>query len=184
MDLVPNRECGPCNACCTQPVILDPALKKAPGVVCPNWKANIGCSIYEDRPRTCRGHFCAWRQLAQFDDSWRPDLSNIYIELKCDPPEHYRHVLPDAPFALKFTLLGDLAPHRLGQLATTIASLVENDVPVILAVAAPPEHFGCHMLLNPVLKPFAASVSQPFMEAFATALHTLLSTKPAKAVLD
>lgn len=184
LELVANRECGPCNACCTQPAILDPALKKAPGVLCPNWRAGCGCSIYATRPQTCRGHFCAWRQLAQFDESWRPDLSNVYIELKSDPPEHYRHVLPDAPFAFKFTLLGDLAPQRMGLLAGTIASLIHNDVPVILAVTAPPEHLGCHMLLNPGLKPFAASFDGAFMEAFAKALHALLTMPPEKAVLD
>ena len=183
-ELVPNRECGPCNACCTQPVILDPELKKPPGVLCPNWRAGMGCSIYETRPQTCRGHFCAWRQLPQFDDSWRPDLSNVYIELKSDPPEHYRHVLPDASFAFKFTLLGELQPQRLGLLATTIASLIAHDVPVILAMAAPPEHMGCHMLLNADLKPYAAAAGQPFMAGFAKALFTLMSMPPEKATLD
>ncbi len=182
--LVANRECAPCNVCCTQPVILDPALKKAPGVLCPNWRASTGCAIYEQRPQTCRGHFCAWRQLGQFDESWRPDLSNVYIELKSDPPEHYRHVLPDAPFAFKFTLLGDLAPHRLGLLATTIASLISENVPVILAIAAPPEHLGCHMLLNLGLKPLASNFGNEFMEGFAKALYTLLNTPPQKAVID
>jgi hypothetical protein len=180
---VPNRECGPCNVCCTQPVILDPELRKAPGVLCPNWKAGTGCTIYANRPQTCRGHFCAWRQLHQFDDSWRPDLSNIYIELKGDPPEHFRHALPDAQFAFKFTLLGDLAPQRLGLLATTIASLIANDVPVILAMAAPPEHLGCHILLNPGLKPHAAAVGPAFMEGFAKALHTLLTMPPEKVAI-
>lgn len=184
IELVPNRACGPCKACCTQPAILDPALKKAPGVLCSHWQAEMGCSIYDHRPQTCRGHFCAWRRLSQFDESWRPDLSNVYIELKSDPPEHYRHVLPDAPFAFKFTLLGDLTPQRLGLLATTIASLIHNDVPVILAVAAPPEHLGCHLLLNPGLKPHAASFGPGFMEAFAKALHALLTTPPERAVLD
>jgi hypothetical protein len=182
LPLVPGRECGPCNACCTQPVILDPALKKPPGVLCPNWQD--GCTIYETRPAPCRGHFCAWRQLPQLDDSWRPDLSNIYIELKDDPPEHFRHVLPQAPFALKFTLLSDLIPQRLGLLATMIASLIDHDVPVILAVAAPPEHLGCHMLLNPPLKPFAAAMGQPFLEGFAKVLLNLGAMPPEKVVMD
>jgi hypothetical protein len=183
LDLVPNRECGPCNACCKYPIILDQALKKPPGVLCPNWGAEVGCTIYEQRPVSCRGHFCAWRQLTQFDDSWRPDISNVYIELKDDPPEHFRHVLPNAPFAFRFVLLGELIPQRLGLLATTIAALIDHDVPVILAVAAPPEYLGCHMLLNPNLKPVAAACGREFMEGFATALHTCLTMPPEKTVI-
>jgi hypothetical protein len=184
LHLAPNRECGPCNVCCQQPVILDPALKKPPGVLCANWRSEVGCTIYERRPDSCRNHFCAWRQLPQFDDTWRPDLSNVYIEVKGDPPEHFRHVLPNAPFALKFTLLGELAPQRMGLLATTIASLIDRDVPVILAIAAPPEHLGCHMLLNPALKPFAAAVGKEFMVGFARALRTCLDMPPEKVVID
>lgn len=163
---------------------MDPHLKKMPNVLCGHWRPQIGCSIYEHRPQTCRGHHCAWLQLPQFDDSWRPDLSNIYIELKADPPEHFKHILPDAPFAFKFTLMGELTPNWLGQLAITIAALVAGDVPVILAVAAPAEHFGSQMLLNPVLKQTAAEAGQPFMEVFALALHTLYSAPPQKIASD
>jgi len=129
---VPNRECGPCTVCCKVHVILDPALKKLPGVLCRYASAEAGCTIYETRPETCRGHFCAWRQLAQFDESWRPDLSNIYIELKGDPPEH----------------------------------------------------LGCHVLLNPGLKPHAAALGQPFMDGFARALRTCFDMPPEKIAID
>lgn len=182
LPLVPNRECGPCNVCCRVHAILDPEFKKPPGILCGFWKG--GCRTYETRPQTCRGHYCAWRQLAQFDESWRPDLSGVYIELKPDPPEHFRHVFPNAPFALRFTLLGELAPERLGLLATTIAALICNDVPVVLALTAPPEHLGCYMLLNEHLKPFAADLGQPFMVGFAKALYALQEMKPEKVVVD
>jgi hypothetical protein len=162
---------------------MDPALKKLPGVLCGHASTDAGCAIYEKRPATCRGHHCAWRHLDQFDESWRPDLSNVYIELKEDPPEHYRHVLPEALFGFRFTLLGELAPQVLGLLATTIASLIEHDVPVILAVAAPPGHLGCHVLLNPGLKPYAAAFGQPFMEGFAKALYNCLEMPPEKVVI-
>lgn len=183
IQLVPNRECGACTVCCELPAILDPALRKAPGVRCPNCLQQGGCGIYETRPETCRGHYCAWRCLAQFDESWRPDLSKVYIELKSDPPEKYRHEFPDAPFAIRFTLLGDLDPPRLGLLATTIASLVQSDVPVILSIAPPPGHLGSRILLNKGLKPFATNPGLPFLEAFAKALHTLQATPPEKVAL-
>jgi hypothetical protein len=178
--IVQNRTCGPCHVCCRVHAILDPALKKSPGVLCSHLKPGAGCSIYRDRPETCRSYYCAWRQLPQFDESWRPDLSNVYVELKSDPPEHYRHLFPEAPLAFKFTLLGDLEAKRLGLLATTTAELIAHDVPVILAVTAPPEHLGCCLLLNPLLKPFAAEAGPPFIEGFAWALHTLYNAKPEK----
>lgn len=184
MGLVSKRECGACNVCCKVHAILDNELTKPPGILCGFWKAGRGCMIYETRPEPCRGHVCAWLQLDQFDQSWRPDLSNIYIELKPDPPEHFHDAFPDAPFAFRFTVVGDLAPQRLGLLAATIASLVDSDIPVILAVPAPPEHVGCHMLLNPVLKPSAAKFGREYMECFAKALHTLLATPPERIVID
>lgn len=184
LQLVPNRICGPCNVCCKQPAILEPELKKAPGVLCPHCRETAGCTIYETRPATCRTHFCAWRLLHQFADDWRPDLSNVYIEIKGDPPEHFHHLLPNASFALKFTLLGELNPLRLGLLATTIASLIDHDLPVILAVAAPPEHLGCHMLLNETLKPYAAECGREFFQAFAKALHACSDFEPLKAAID
>ncbi len=173
-----NRTCGPCNVCCKVYAIDDPELKKPPGVLCGHCLPGAGCSIYQTRPKICREYFCGWLQLPNLDESWRPDLCNIFIELKPDPPEHYRHVLPDAPLAFKFTLLGDVKPDKLGELALSVASLVASDVPVIVAAAAPPNRFGPSILLNPALKSTAAEAGQPFMELFALALHTLLSTPP------
>lgn len=182
MDTQPTtaRECGSCNVCCRVRAILDPELTKPSGVLCSHWKSEKGCSIYEQRSRTCRGHFCGWHVVPQFDDSWRPDRSNIYIELKEDPPEHFRHVLPDARFAFKFTVLGELTAERLGLLAITVGSLIAQDVPVILANAAPPGFLDWYMLLNPQLKPHAAALGRPFMEGFAKVLHVLTTTPPEK----
>lgn len=180
--LVPNRECGPCNICCKQPVI--PALKKPPGVLCGHWSAGTGCTIYEQRPGPCRSHFCAWRLFDQFDDSWRPDLSNIYAEVKNDPPERFRDVLPDATFAFKFTLLGKVSAHRWAPFITTIASLIDKDVPVILAVAAPPGHLGGYKLLNPDLKPLAATAGEEFTEKFLQVLQSVMDVPPALVPLD
>jgi len=181
LPLVEGRKCGPCNVCCVLPPIVDPELKKAPGVVCHNWQAGGGCRIYATRSQSCRGHYCGWRHLPQLDDSWRPDACNIYIELKDDPPEHFRHVLPDAPYAFRFTMLTELPSEWLGKLATVAASLIAADVPVILALAPPPEHLGSHILLNPPLKPHAAAFGMPFLEGFVKALQTLAITPPEKA---
>lgn len=180
---VPTRECGPCNVCCKLPTILDPALKKHPGVLCPHWAAGTGCTIYEQRPGPCRGHFCAWRRIEQFDDSWRPDIFGVYAEVKTEPYERFRHVLPDAAFALKFTILEKLDTRRMELLIATIASLIESDVPVVLAVTAPPNHMGGYRLLNPDLRPLVAT-GEGVLEKFAQLLQSLIETPPTLVSLD
>lgn len=182
LPLVPNRGCGTCNVCCSLPAIIDPQLTKMPGILCSHWAG--GCSIYERRPKTCVGHHCGWRHLGHLDESWRPDVSKIYIELKSDPPEHFRHELPNAPFCFRFTLLDDVPPEQLERLGVTIAGLIEHDVPVILAVAAPPEHMSCHILLNAKLKPYAAACGPAFKEGFARAIMAILQMPPEKVVLS
>ena len=182
LEPVPGRECGDCNVCCRLHTIIDPALKKPPGVMCQHWAAGIGCSIYESRPGPCRGHHCGWRRIEQFDDFWRPDRINIYAEVKVEPNERFRHVLPDAPFALKFTILGSLDGERLGRLITTASSLIANDVPVILAVAAPPRHMGGFRLVNPELK--AVAEGPDFAERFVQVIQELIAIPPVLVPLD
>ncbi len=178
LEPVPNRACGPCNVCCKQPTIIEPTLKKPPGVVCPHWAAGTGCTIYEQRPGPCRGHFCAWRRIEQLDDSWRPDIMGVYAEVKTEPHERFRHVLPDAPFALKFMVLGELDPQRMDKLTATLAVLIASDVPVILAVAAPAGHMGGYRLLNPDLKELAADLDARFPQRFGKILQELMDTPP------
>lgn len=164
------------------PTIMEPTLKKPPGVLCSHWAG--GCTIYEDRPGPCRGHFCAWRRIEQLDDSWRPDLMNVYAEVKTEPHERFRHVLPDAPFALKFTVLGALDRPRLDKLMATLATLIANDVPVILAVAAPAKHMGGYRLLNPDLKELAVNLDARFPVRFAKILQELRDTPPVRVPVD
>ncbi len=165
-DLVPHRECGPCSVCCKVPIIDAPELKKKPGILCPNCVAGAGCQIYEIRPHVCRVHFCGWRHLALLDESWRPDISNVYIELKSLPSEEYCGFVPALPSGLRITILGELSPKHTELLAANIASLVAGDIPVVLTVAGSPEHMRGALLLNPILKPYPSN-DAVFAEALA-----------------
>lgn len=180
LEPVPNRECGPCNVCCRVPTILEPGLKKPPGVLCPHWAG--GCTIYETRPGPCRGHFCAWRRIEQLDDFWRPDISNVYAEVKTEPHERFRHVLPDAAFALKFTVLGNLDERQTTVLIATLEQLIASAVPVVLAVAAPPHYWGGYRLLNPELA--AVAGQDDFAERFMAILQALIATPPLLVPMD
>ena len=80
-DLVAGRECGTCNVCCVALTIDDPALRKAQGYRCRNATRDNGCTIYEDRPGTCRAFFCGWRRLKWVREPLRPDRSGVLVRL-------------------------------------------------------------------------------------------------------
>jgi hypothetical protein len=69
------RECGECTACCT--VTHVPELQKPIRVTCNHCKA--GCSIYEDRPASCRAYACAWLQ-GDLKEDMRPDKIGVMFE--------------------------------------------------------------------------------------------------------
>lgn len=154
VELVPNRECGSCTVCCEVPIIDVPELQKPPGVRCTHCTQGSGCQIYEARPEVCRSHYCGWRHFALLDDSWRPDRSNIFIELKTLPSDEYCGFAPTHPAGLRITLLGPLRAEHQELLDGNIAALVVGDIPVVLTVAAPPEQTRGALLLNPMLKPY------------------------------
>lgn len=79
MQLVPNRECGECTACCKFIGIKHPKLEKPTNQMCPHCQPGVGCEVYSSRPEPCSGWFCCWRMLEDLDDSWRPDRSGLVI---------------------------------------------------------------------------------------------------------
>ena len=77
--LVANRECGECTACCVELLIDDKDFKKPAEQACVNLMEAGGCKIYQQRPSVCQEWYCAWRFMAQLDESWRPDRSGIML---------------------------------------------------------------------------------------------------------
>tara|TARA_R110001583_G_scaffold16561_20_gene67967 strand:+ start:9916 stop:10461 length:546 start_codon:yes stop_codon:yes gene_type:complete len=77
--LVQNRECGECTACCVVLLIDDEKFKKAADHACSNLIEKGGCKIYANRPTVCQDWYCAWRFMAQLDETWRPDISGILL---------------------------------------------------------------------------------------------------------
>jgi uncharacterized protein len=57
-----KRECGACNLCCKLLGISE--IKKPTGQWCGHVKCGKGCSIYDNRPNSCRGFDCLWLQGA------------------------------------------------------------------------------------------------------------------------
>lgn len=77
--LVSGRECGECTACCVVLLIDDENFKKPADQACSNLMEKGGCKIYSNRPSVCQEWYCAWRFMAQLDESWRPDRSGIMV---------------------------------------------------------------------------------------------------------
>ncbi len=127
--LVQGRECGECTVCCRTPTIDTPELKKTPNQNCINLKSEGGCSLYPEWPPVCQKWYCAWRNLSDLDDSWRPDRINILIEFA-------RENFP-APFTkrvgFRFTILDrhKLAKNR--KFAKFVMQQVRNGTPCLLA---------------------------------------------------
>lgn len=80
-----TRVCGECTACCTAMAIAE--LNKPCFVPCTHVTEH-GCSIYSDRPPSCRAFVCAWRAGIGTDDQ-RPDRLGIVLSFaEANHPAH------------------------------------------------------------------------------------------------
>jgi len=78
--LVPGRACGTCMMCCKVPAIEE--FAKPPGVWCKHAASGKGCSIYADRPGSCRAFYCLWMQDARFGPEWKPEKAKFVVYLQ------------------------------------------------------------------------------------------------------
>lgn len=77
-----NRKCGQCQLCCYAIPVKDldkPALKK-----CKHQKHRKGCSIYSERPRSCKLWSCAWLLGKLPIDCARPDRCGYVVDIVLD----------------------------------------------------------------------------------------------------
>jgi hypothetical protein len=129
-NLVPNRHCGDCNACCSVYEIRQPELQKPAYTLCPHWSAAGQCTVYDNRPMPCRTFFCVWRKAATLDDWWRPDRCGVIIrETAHDIPDHFPRRT-----GLAFDLAGARGVIHDDRFITAVAGQIAAGVPVILLV--------------------------------------------------
>ena len=130
--LVKNRECGKCTVCCTHLGIETSEIVKQPNVPCQNLMKAGGCAIYKDRPKVCDEWYCAWRNLPELDDDWRPDKMGVLLEFS-------RENFP-APFTgktgFRFTVLDKKKISSNYKLVSFLSKQIKNDVPCILSYGA------------------------------------------------
>jgi len=111
-----TRECGPCQVCCELPMV--PELSKPMFTRCENL-CDAGCSVYAERPATCRAFVCAWlRGDALLGDEDRPDQLGLMLET----------CLSEAPgeSPLQYVLIWETRPGVLDEPGSRAAALVDG----------------------------------------------------------
>jgi hypothetical protein len=154
-------------------------LKKPPGILCTHCKPDVGCQIRENWPKLCQDFFCGWRYNATLGDEWRPDRSEILIELRDRTiPEGFAH----APFHYRFTLFG--APDKIYwmPLVRFIAALVGQNMPVIVAACGKPGYAAGELLVNEPLKPLVAARDLPQVATVLAAMLQLCLDRPQERI--
>ncbi len=76
MSLVRDRSCGECTACCTAVQVHE--LRKLEFTPCQHLCPG-GCSIYADRPGSCRTYKCLWLK-GYLGEEHRPDRWKLILD--------------------------------------------------------------------------------------------------------
>lgn len=69
--------CGECKACCT---VLAVAEYDKPNFTPCKHECDSGCSIYAERPTSCRVWSCAWKSGRLGDERRRPDKLGVIFD--------------------------------------------------------------------------------------------------------
>ncbi|MCC3861565.1 YkgJ family cysteine cluster protein [Pseudemcibacter aquimaris] len=145
--LVEGRECGKCEACCVELTIQDPELLKLPGVKCQHLSKKHGCTVYENRPKTCRDYYCMWRFMPNLDENWRPDLKGIMIRRAYNGiPKGY-----EGKIALNFEVIGKKSVIHDMDFIEVLGGFIVNGFPCFLSIGKPRRQTSLVFLNNKIL---------------------------------
>jgi hypothetical protein len=77
-----GRVCGDCQLCCR--LVPVPEIGKQAGVKCPASRVGKGCTIYAERPMSCRTWSCRWLSDPETAGMKRPDRAHYVIDRTWD----------------------------------------------------------------------------------------------------
>lgn len=144
MKLVPNRECGKCNACCHHIPINQEDMVKLPNVDCEHLISGGGCRIYQNRPNTCAKWYCAWRYIPNIGENWRPDISGALMDFNSDAtPKEF-----PKKRALVFKVIDKEKFISNPELVQFIIYLIEGGFPVFLSYGLEPGYSAISTFIN------------------------------------
>ena len=68
----PHNECGTCTTCCR--IMKVKELDKGANQACVHCVEGSGCTIYAERPESCRVYECLWLRSQKFEKPFGPQL--------------------------------------------------------------------------------------------------------------
>ncbi|HEV7345732.1 MAG TPA: YkgJ family cysteine cluster protein [Devosia sp.] len=148
MALVPieGRECDGCTACCSFPPIRTETLQKPANTICQHCVEGKGCTIYEVRPRVCRGFFCGWFFIPELGPEWHPSNSGVVLRTESSDDEAVTLLI----LRLSSFLVSE-------EFAGMVGGWVAEGIGVEFERLGPPGHLPAKMRMNELLAEAVAS---------------------------
>jgi Fe-S-cluster containining protein len=75
--VVAGRECGSCTLCCKVAAVEE--VEKPNGVWCSYCVPGKRCTIYDERPPSCRSFYCQWMVEKGLGPEWRPERAKFAL---------------------------------------------------------------------------------------------------------
>ncbi|MEA2876313.1 MAG: hypothetical protein QOF14_1509 [Hyphomicrobiales bacterium] len=75
--VVPGRECGTCTLCCKVAAVEE--VDKPNGVWCTHCLSGRRCTIYDQRPPSCRTFYCQWMVEKSLGPEWKPERAKFAL---------------------------------------------------------------------------------------------------------
>jgi len=94
-----DRSCGKCSLCCR--LLGIDALGKAAGEWCRHCVVGRGCSIYPERPDSCREFECLYKTDPALPEAWNPAHAHLMLRMDHDRSRLMVFVDPARPDAWK-----------------------------------------------------------------------------------
>lgn len=90
------RPCGDCTICCSGALVGEAnGHQFGQGKKC-HYLVQEKCTIYNDRPETCRKYFCAWSQ-GIFPEWMKPNQCGVMVSVEGQYPNQYLKVVELSP---------------------------------------------------------------------------------------
>ncbi len=91
------KSCGACTLCCKVMAIRE--LDKPRGKWCGHCRPGVGCTIYDERPPSCRAFRCLWLLDPLAPDFAKPDRSKAVLDVDSNGDRLVAHCDPATPTA-------------------------------------------------------------------------------------
>ena len=75
--VVAGRECGTCTLCCKVAAVEE--VDKPNGVWCSHCVPGKRCTVYDQRPASCRSFYCQWMVEKGLGPEWKPERAKFAL---------------------------------------------------------------------------------------------------------